>query len=158
MLNTNGYTENNGTTSASTILTFQIIDPFEYNQYVNLLTDLDFNPTSELFGITDVKLTGRSFATNGTLRVRANWLHNDQFSITGLSASNFKIFLNGSQETIDGAISYDVFDKEYTIYTNEPIVAGQNWVVTLYDTIYNIPCTKLGNKFYRGTTESFQVV
>jgi hypothetical protein len=157
MLNTNGYTENNGTNSASTILKFQVTDPFEYNQYVNLLTDLDFNPNTELFGITDVTLTGR--ATNGGTRlfVKAAWLHNEQFPITGLSATNFKLTLNGTDIPLDGAVTYDSTTKEYSIPPDSAITTGQSWIVTLYDDANDVACAQLGNKFYRGNTGAFVV-
>jgi len=158
MLNTNGYTENNGTNSASTILKFQITDPFEYNQYVNLLTDLDFNPSTELFGITDVTLKGAAYDGDSNFYVKASWLHNEQFPITGLSSANFRITNPfGFQATIDGTVTYDSNNNEYTIPVSDSILGGQSWIVTLYDYDIDWPCTKLGNKFYRGTTGVFDV-
>jgi hypothetical protein len=152
MLNTNGYTENNGTNSASTILKFQVTDPFEYNQYVNLLTDLDFNPNTELFGITDVTLKGTATDGDNRLYVKAAWLHNEQFPITGLSSSSFKLSLNGSDVDVDGSVTYDSTTKEYGIPPDASINSGDSWTVSLYDYDVDVACAKLGNKFYRGTT------
>jgi hypothetical protein len=157
MLNTNGYTENNGSNSASTILKFQVTDPFEYNQYVNLLTDLDFNPSSELFGITDVTLKGNATDGDNRLYVKAAWLHNEQFAITGLSASDFRLSLNNADVPLDGAVTYDNTTKEYAIPPDNAITTGQSWVVTLYDTVNDVDCAQLGNKFYRGNTGTFVV-
>jgi hypothetical protein len=150
MLNTNGYTENNGTTSASTILKFQIIDPFEYNQYVNLLTDLDFNPSSELFGITDVTIVGRADASDNKVYIKPTWKWNDLFPITGLAAANLKLTVNGTVNTIVGAITYNATTKEYTITPTATLVAADVVTVTLVDGAINT--AKVGNKLYAGTT------
>lgn len=152
MLNTNGYTENNGATSASTILKFQVTDPFEYNQYVNLLTSLDFNPSSELFGITDVTMVGRADASEAKVYVKPTWLHNEQYTILGLAAANLKLYVNGVANVIVGAIAYDTATKEYAITPTATLIATDVVVVTLYDAANAIACAQLGNKFYRGTT------
>jgi hypothetical protein len=152
MLNTNGYTENNGSNSASTILKFQVTDPFEYNQYVNLLTDLDFNPSSELFGITDVTMVGRADASEAKVYVKPTWLHNEQFTITGLSASNLKLYVDGVADAIVGAIVYNTSTKEYAITPTATLAAADVVVVTLFDSVNAVACAQLGNKFYRGTT------
>lgn len=160
MLNTNGYTENNGTNSASTILKFQITDPFEYNQYVNLLTDLDFNPNTELFGITDVNIDGRAVAspTVNKIYIKPTWLHNEQFTITGLSKVNLKVYLDGVADSIVGAIVYDSNTKEYAITPTTILNDGEepySIVVELYDDVNDVACAKVGNKFYRGKTSAF---
>ncbi len=150
MLNTNGYTENNGTNSASTILMFQITNPFEYNQYVNLLTDLDFDPNSELFGITDVNIVGRADASENKVYVKPTWKWNDLFTITGLAAANFRLTVGGVTNAIVGAITYNATTKEYAITPTATLVAADVVTVTLADGAVNT--AKVGNKFYSGTT------
>jgi hypothetical protein len=150
MLNTNGYTENNGTTSASTILKFQITNPFEYNQYVNLLTDLDFDPNSELFGITDVNIVGRADASDNKVYIKPTWKWNDLFTITGLAAANLRLTVGGVTNAIVGAITYNATTKEYTITPTATLVAADVVTVTLADGAVNT--AKVGNKFYSGTT------
>ncbi len=150
MLNTNGYTENNGTNSASTILKFQIIDPLEYNLYVNLLTDLDFNPASEIFGITDVNIVGRADASENKVYIKPTWKWNDLFTITGLASANLKLTVNGVADAIVGAIVYNATTKEYAITPTATLVAANVVTVTLADGSIN--CAKVGNKLYSGTT------
>ena len=150
MLNTNGYSENNGTTSASTILKFQVIDPLEYNLYVNLLTDLDFNPTSEIFGITDVNISGTANATDNKIYIKPTWKWNDLFTITGLSSTNLRLTLNGTAIPHDGAVTYNATTKEYTITPDATLVAADVVTVTLADGAINT--AKVGNKLYSGTT------
>ena len=150
MLNTNGYSENNGTTSASTILKFQVIDPLEYNLYVNLLTDLDFNPTSEIFGITDVNISGRADASDNKVYIKPTWKWNDLFTITGLASANLRLTVNGVADAIVGAIVYNATTKEYAITPTATLVAADVVTVTLADGAINT--AKVGNKLYSGTT------
>jgi len=152
MLNTNGYTENNGSNSASTILKFQVTDPFEYNRYVNLLTDLDFNPSTELYGITDVTIAGRADASENKVYIKPTWLHNEQFTITGLASANLKLYVNGVANTIVGATTFNTSTKEYTITPTATLVAADVVLVELYDAANAVACAQVGNKFYRGTT------
>ena len=157
MLNTNGYTENNGSNSASTIIKFQITDPFEYNQYVNLLTELDFNPNTEIFGITDCKLTGTADASDNKAYVSVKWLHNEQFNILGLSTSNFRLTINGVADVIT-AVTYNSSTGLYSITPTTAFVADQTVVVQLYDATVPTTTAKVGNKLYRGTTANITVV
>ena len=150
MLNTNGYTENNGTTSASTILKFQVTNPFEYNQYVNLLTDLDFDPNSELFGITDVNIVGRADASDNKVYIKPTWKWNDLFTITGLAAANLRLTVGGVTNAIVGAITYNATTKEYAITPTATLAAADVVTVTLADGSINT--AKVGNKLYAGTT------
>lgn len=158
MLNTNGYTENNGTNSASTVLKFQIIDPFEYNQYVNLLTDLDFNPATEIFGITDCTVTGRADVSDDKIYVKVKWLHNDQFNILGLAASNFKVAIDGVDDAISGAVTYNTTTSEYAITPTATMTTGNAVVVTLYDASASTACAKVGDRLYRGNSGSITPV
>lgn len=156
-LNTNGYSENNGTNSASTILKFQVTDPFEYNQYVDLLTDLDFNPTTELFGITDCVLTGTADASENKAYVSVKWLHNEQFNILGLAVANFRLTIDGVADTIT-AVTYNSTTGLYAITPTTAFVAADVVVVQLYDATVPTATAKVGNKLYRGTTASITVV
>lgn len=151
MLNTGGYSENNGTNSASSILKFQVTNPQEYNQYVTLLSGLDFNPNTEINGITDVKLTGTADATTNDIFLKAVWLHNEQFNFSFLTISDFKVTIEGVEQPIDG-VSYNSTTKQYTIAMDYNIGAGDEIVVELYDGNESLPCVKVGDKFYRGTS------
>lgn len=157
MLNTNGYSENNGTNSASTILKFQVTNPFEYNQYVDLLTDLDFDPTSELFGITDCVLTGTADASDNKAYVSVKWLHNEQFNILGLAVANFRLTIDGVADTIT-AVTYNSTTGLYALTPTTALTASDVVVVQLYDASVPTATAKVGNKLYRGTTPSITVV
>jgi hypothetical protein len=157
MLNTNGYTENNGSTSASTVVKFQVTDPFEYNRYVNLLTDLDFNPSTELFGITDCKLTGRADVSDAKVYVKVQWIHNNLFNIQGLAVANFRLTINGVANTIT-AVTYDTSTKEYALTPTATLTTSNAVIAQLYDATVPTATAKVGNKLYRGTTATITPV
>jgi hypothetical protein len=157
MFNTNGYSENNGTNSASTIVKFQITDPFEYNQYSVLLTNLDFNPNTELNGITDVVLTGTADASDNKVYVKAVWKHNESFDLSIFSSANFRLTVNGVANTIVSA-TWNTLTKQYEITPTVAITAGQSCVVQLYDATVPVATAQVVNKFYKGTTPAIVVV
>ena len=154
MLNTGGYQLNNGTNSASSVLRFQITNPQEYNQYAFPLAGLDFNPNTELNGITDVKLTGTADASDNKVYVSAVWLHNEQFNFTFFTDANFRLTVNGVVATID-TVTYNTTTKKYEIVPDTAITAGQSVVAQLYSADGAV---KIGDKFYRGTTPAITVV
>jgi hypothetical protein len=131
-------------------LKFQVTNPFEYNQYVNLLTDLDFDPNSELFGITDVNIVGRADASENRIYIKPTWKWNDLFTITGLAAANLRLTVGGVTNAIVGAVTYNATTKEYAITPTATLVAADVVTVTLADGAINT--AKVGNKFYSGTT------
>jgi hypothetical protein len=131
-------------------LKFQVTNPFEYNQYVNLLTDLDFDPNSELFGITDVNIVGRADASDNKVYIKPTWKWNDLFTITGLAAANLRLTVGGVTNAIVGAITYNATTKEYAITPTATLAAADVVTVTLADGAVNT--AKVGNKFYSGTT------
>lgn len=157
MLNTGGYQLNNGTNSASSVLRFQITNPQEYNQYAFPLAGLNFNPNTELNGITDVKLTGTADASDNKVYVSAVWLHNEQFNFSFFGDIDFRLTVNGSIVAID-TTTYNTTTKKYEITPDTAITAGQSVVVQLYDSVESLACVKVGDKFYRGTTPAITVV
>lgn len=157
MFNTNGYQENNGSNSASSIVKFQITDPFEYNQYAILLTNLDFNPNTELNGITDVVLTGTADASDNKVYLKAVWKHNESFDLSIFSASNLRLTVNGVANVITTSV-WDTVNKRYTITPTTALVIGQSCVVQLYDSTVPVATAQVVNKFYKGTTPAFVVV
>jgi hypothetical protein len=150
MFNTNGYSENTGAASASTVLKFQITDPFEYNRYAILLTNLDFT-TSELNGITDCTVLGRADVSDAKVYAKVQWLHNEQFPITGLSSANFGLNINGVEDAISGAVTYNDLTDEYAITPTTALTTGSSVIVRLREG--SIDTAKLGNKFYRGVSK-----
>ena len=149
MLNTNGYQENNGSNSASSIIKFQVTDPFEYNQYAVLLTNLDFNPNTELNGITDVILSGTADASDNKVYLKAVWKHNESFNLSIFATANFGLTIDGVESTIVSAVWNSVTSR-YEITPTMALTATDVVVVRLRDA--SIVTAKVGNKFYKGVT------
>lgn len=155
MVNTNGYQENNGTNAASTIIKFQATDPLEYNQNVILLSNLDFNPNTELNGITDVVLTGTADASDNRVYIKAVWKHNESYNLSIFATANFGLTIDGVEDTIS-AVVWDSTNNRYSITPTTALTAGESVVVRLRDT--TIPTAKVGNKFYKGVSPAITVV
>ena len=160
MLNTNGYQENNGTNTASTVLKFQLVDPLEYNQYAVLLTpeNIGFNPNTEISGIIDVVITGRADVSDNKIWIKPVWKFNNFFSITGLAAANLRLTIDGVDDPIVGAIVYDAGTKEYEITPTATLTTLNAVVVSLYDSVNVVAVAQVGNKFYRGATAAITPV
>lgn len=155
MVNTNGYQENNGTNTASTIIKFQATDPLEYNQNVILLNNLDFNPNTELNGITDVVLTGTADASDNKVYIKAVWKHNESYNLSIFAMANFGLTIDGVEDTIS-AVVWDSVNNRYSITPTTALTASDLVVVRLRDT--TIPTAKVGNKFYKGVSPAITVV
>lgn len=154
MFNTNGYQENNGSNASQTVLRFQVINEQEYNVRAKLLTQLDFDPSTKM-GIVNTLLTTPELpavadVSVGTINVPVVWAGNEQFSITGLSSTNFQLTVNGAEVAID-TMAYNATTRMYEITPDTAFSAGQSVKVDLWDNTNNRAVTKLGSKFYQGS-------
>lgn len=157
MLNTSGWAENTGAVSAQSTVTFQLLNSYEYNVLGVYLTQLDFSPTS-IQGVVDLLLTGRADVSENAIYVKANWAGNPNYFVTGFSATNFRVNINGVQNTIVGPITYDPTTQEYKIVPTATLIISDSVVVQTYDTTVPSTVTKIGNKFYTGTTSAITPV
>lgn len=168
MLNTGGYQLNNGTNSASSVLKFQITNPQEYNQYAFPLAGLDFNPNTEIEGITDVKLviTGTEEgpeAGQSKLFFKANWIHNEQFNFSFFDRGDVYIRVDGvvkSHPAIPIPMVYNNETKQYEYIVDHEFATDEVVTVTLgFSGIagYAFPTVQKGNKIYKGTSKGYIV-
>jgi hypothetical protein len=148
------FQDNNGSESASTMIKYQLTDVAQYNKDRVYLTNLDFNPNTEINNIVDVTMSGRAVVTGNKVYVKANWSRNLGVSILGLAALNFKVSINGVDSVIVGAVAYDSTTKEYAITPTATMVASNTVVVKLYDAIALVNVAVVGTKFYSGYTPS----
>ncbi len=156
MFNTNGYTINNGTNSASTVIKFQLKDSYEFNVTSTFLSGLDFNVNTGVNGIIDVVMVGRADVSEGKIYVKPTWLHNDQFPIEGLALGNFRATLNGVADTLTGTAVYNSVTEEYALTPTTTLsTSSQSWVVQTYKAALTNPVADAGGKFYKGTTPAF---
>ena len=146
------FVDNNGSESASTMIKYQLTDVDQYNKQRVYLTNLDFNPNTEINNIIDATLTGRAVVTGNKVYVKVAWSRNLGVAILGLAAANFKVSINGVDSVISGAVVYDSTTKEYAITPTATLVGGNVVVVKLYDAVAIADVASVGTKFYTGYT------
>lgn len=144
------FVDNNGSESASTMIKYQITDVDQYNKQRVFLTNLDFNPNTDINNIIDTKLVARAVVTGNKIYVKVNWARNLGLSILGLAAANMRITINGVANAIVGPIVYDASTKEYAITPTATLAASNNVVVILNDSTASVDVAKVGTKFYTG--------
>lgn len=150
--------------TAQTKVMYQYDDLFQYNTRGLALTNLNFNPNTEIFNIVDVNMTGRADISDNKIYVKTPWLRNPNRSILGFAAANFQLELAGVVDPIVGSLSYSATTKEYAITpTTAVATGGQSWVVRLYDSTASpaVAVAKLGTtqpKFYAGDTDAITPV
>jgi len=155
MVNTNGYAENTGTTSAQTSMMFQIINPFEYNQNFFVFSSLDFDPQSKQ-GIVDAVLKLDSVDVSDSKAIFAmNWKWNEAFPLLGGDTANFRLVnaATGVALTTDDVIRNSTTGKYELTTTTAPTLAAL-YYVQLYDGTVPATATKIGTKFYKGQSNS----
>lgn len=154
MFNTNGYSINNGTNSASTVIKIQLKDSYEFNVQSTFITDLDFNVNTGVNGIIDVKLTARADVSEGKIYVKPTWVHNEQLLLQGFATANFKAYLNGSLDALTGTATRNPVTGEFALTpTTALATTAQSWVVVLSGNTYDVAV--VGDKFYKGTSNTF---
>jgi hypothetical protein len=144
------FVDNTGAESASTMIKYQMVDVDQYNKQRVYLTNLDFNPNSDVTNIVDVALVARATATGNKVFTTATWARNTSYGILGLAAANMKLLVNGVDNAIVGAITYNATTGEYSITPTATLVIGNTVQVIMNDAVAGVEVAKVGNKFYAG--------
>lgn len=158
MLNTGTYMFTDGNASGYVNVMMQLINADQYNREVAMLTPdaLDFNPTSDLFPVTDIVMTGTADASAGLIYLSARFAMNEASILGGISTTNLRVTLNGVEDTVIGC-TYNNTSSNYEIEISTGIVAGNKVVVQLYDSVASVATAKIGTKFYKGATPEITV-
>lgn len=140
-----------------TRIMYQMTDLLQYNTQGIFLTNLDFNPNTEVYNIVDIIMSGRADVSDAKVFVKTPWLRNPNQNILGFTAPNFRLEINGVVDVINGAVTYSSSTKEYSITPTTAITTGSAVVVRMYDATAspNVAVAKLGStnpKFYTGAT------
>ena len=153
MLNTGTYMFTDGNASGYVNVMMQLINADQYNREVAMLTPdaLDFNPTSDLFPITDIVMTGTADASDGIIYLSARFAMNEASILGGISTSNLRVTLNGVEDVVISC-TYNSTTSKYEIEITTAIVVGNKVVVQLYDSVASVDTAKIGTKFYKGAT------
>lgn len=149
--------------SQQTRIMYQMVDLQQYNTQGIFLTNLNFNPNTEIYNIVDISMTGRADASDNKIYVKTPWLRNPNQSILGFASANFQIELGGVVEAIVGTIAYNATTKEWAIEPTTAVVAAQSWKARTFDATAspNVAVAKIGStapKFYKGETAAFIAV
>lgn len=144
------FVDNNGSESSSTMIEYQLTDVEQYNKQRVYLTNLDFNPNTEINNIVDATLVARATVTGNKIYTTVSWSRNLGVSILGLAAANMKISIDGVDNAIVGAIVYNATTKEYAITPTATLAGAEDVIVTLNDASVPIEVASVGTKFYSG--------
>lgn len=158
MLNSGTYMFTDGNTSGYVNVMMQLVNADQYNREVAMLTPdaLDFNPTSDLFPITDIVMTGTANASDGKIYLSARFAMNEASILGGLSSSNLTLTIDGVSDTVSG-YNYNTSTLKYELFPTSALIAGNKVVVQLYDFDTPVDTAKIGTKFYKGATPEITV-
>lgn len=159
MVNTNGYGENTGTTSAQSTMMFQLTNPLEYNQNFFVFSDLDFDPQT-LQGIVNTVITLDSVDVSASTAIFGiAWEWNASFNILGVQSDDVRLVnaATGVALTND-TLSYNSTTGKYELETTTAPTLAANYYVEFYDSTAQAFASKVGTKFYTGRSNSVAAV
>lgn len=157
MLNTGTYMFSDGSTSASVMLMFQLIDEIQFNQNVAVLdaSVLDFKVNTDIQPITDIKLIARASASDAKVYFKAYFNTNLSDPLGGIAIANLRSTINGTVDTITAAsLSYNSLTQEWSYTPTATLVASDTVIVQLYDSVNVVDVAKIGTRFYKGTSNT----
>lgn len=150
------YEEATGSTKAQTRVMYQITDLDGYNTRGMYLYNLDFNPNTDINNVTDVFMTGRADVSEQKVFVKTVWNGNQAYNVAGFAAANFRLYVNGVVDEINGTVTRNA-QMEWEITPTATIATSDTIEVELFDANATPPVNvaKVGTnnpKFYLGRT------
>lgn len=161
MLNAGTYMFTDGSTSASVSTTIQLMNETQFNRDVAILdaSVLDFNVNADIFPITDIVMTGRADVSDAKVYFKAKFATNQSSVLGGIAIANLRVTVSGTVDTITAlSLSYNSTTQEYSFTPTATLTTSTPVVVQLYDSVNSVACAKIGNKFYKGATDSITPV
>ena len=147
-----------------TRIMYQMSDLLQYNSQGIFLTNLNFNPNTEINNIADVRLVGRASVTNQMIYVKPTLDSNMNEGLASLSKPNFRLEVDGVVDVISSpTVTRDPATKEYAIEPTATLTLTSDIQVFLTDATATPPVdvAKVGvanPKYYDGETVVFQPV
>lgn len=157
MLNTGTFMHTDGATSGYVNTIIQLTSADEYNRYTAVIdrSVLGFDANA-LFPITDILITGRADVSENKVYFKPTFKQNQAQTLQGLAIANLRFTINGVVDTITAlSLTYEPTTKEWAFTPTTPLVLLQSLVVQLYDATAVVATAKVGNKFYKGTSDAF---
>lgn len=161
MLNSGTYMFTDGNVSGSVTVTMQLVDADQFNSQGVILTreELGFSPLTQLIPITDIVLTARADASENKVYFKAKFAMNQAQTLGGIAITNLRSIVEGANDTITAlSLTYDSLTDEYSYEPTATLTSGNTVVVQLYDSVANLPATKIGNNFYKGVSNTATTV
>jgi hypothetical protein len=161
MLNNGTYMFTDGSVSASVTTTMQLINEVQFNRDVALLdaSALDFNVNTDIQPITDIYMTGRADVSEGKVYFKAKFDVNRSVNLAGIAIANLRCTLDGVADTITAlSLSYNATTEEWEFEPTASFTTSTDIVVQLYDATVPTAVAKIGSRYYKGATESFNAV
>jgi hypothetical protein len=161
MLNAGTYMFTDGSTSASVSTTIQLMNETQFNRDVAILdaSVLDFNVNADIFPITDIVMTGRADVSDAKVYFKAKFATNQSSVLGGIAIANLRVTVSGTVDTITaGSLTYNSTTQEYSFTPTATLTTSTPVVVQLYDSVNSVACAKIGNKYYKGATDSITPV
>lgn len=149
MLDTDPFTESDGSAAGKVRMMVELNNPQDYNEFAAYFAseNLPFRPL-KVEGINEVDITLTSFPAGSSITFKA-FLKDGSTAFSGGSASDFKLLINGEEETIT-----TLTEGEPGVYTADfaaALVAGDQVKVSTWDdTASTVPIIKDGTTVYRG--------
>ena len=100
-------------------------------------------------------MTGRADVSDGKVYFKATFDMNQATNLLSIAIANLRCTIDGVADTITAlSLVYNSTTKEYEFEPTTTLTTSQSVVVQLYDSAESVACTKIGNRFYKGTTAS----
>jgi hypothetical protein len=117
---------------------------------------LDFNVNTDIQPITDIYMTGRADVSEGKVYFKAKFDVNRSVNLAGIAIANLRCTLDGVADTITpSSLSYNSTTEEWEFETTTSFTTAEDIVVQLYDSTVPTDVAKIGSRFYKGATSSF---
>lgn len=152
------YQQANGTVSAQTVIKYQLTDNYEVNVLGMFLTDLDFNPNTDLSNIVDLIFTGRADVSDQKIYIKAVWARNPLYNFQGLASANLNLTVSGVDDTIVGALVYNPSTNEYAITPTATLTTSTPCVVSTKNASPSADVAVVGSIFVKATSNTITPV
>ena len=155
MINSNTYMFTDGATSSSVSTTIQLINATQFNSQVAILdaSVLDFNINTDIFPITDITLIARGDASENKVFFKAQFSTNRSSNLGGIAIANLRFTVNGVVDVITAlSLVFDAITNEWSFTPTATLVADDTVQVQLFDAVNSVATAKIGNRFYKGTS------
>ena len=156
MLNTNTYFHTDGNVSGFVNTTIQLTNANQYNLHTGVIdrTALGFDANT-VFPITDVVLTARADVSDAKVYFKAKMAMNQANNLLGIAVANLKLVVNGIAGTITAlSLTYNTVTEEWEFTPTTPLVVSDIVSVQLYDVVNSVDVAKIGQKYYKGTSNN----